>query len=106
VRAGAQKTDAIQTNKNLLLSKEALVDSTPALEIFADDVKCKHGSTIGQIDAAALFYLRSRGIGEVEARELLTYAFAADLAERLRIPALRSRVQSHLASRLAAEEAR
>jgi Fe-S cluster assembly protein SufD len=107
VRAGAQKTDAIQTNKNLLLSKEALVDSTPALEIFADDVKCKHGSTIGQIDAAALFYLRSRGIGEVEARELLTYAFAADLAERLRVPALRARVQSHLASRLpAAEEAR
>jgi Fe-S cluster assembly protein SufD len=102
VRPGAQKTDAIQTNKNLLLSKEALVDSTPALEIFADDVKCKHGSTIGQLDAAALFYLRSRGIGEPEARALLTYAFAADLAQRLKVPALRARLESRLASRLPA----
>ena len=64
VRQDAQKTDAMQTNKNLLLSREALVDSTPALEILADDVKCTHGSTIGQLDADALFYLRSRGIGE------------------------------------------
>ena len=68
VRPDAQKTDAMQTNKNLLLSREALVNSTPALEIFADDVKCRHGSTIGQLDAAALFYLRSRGIGEDDAR--------------------------------------
>ena len=81
VRPDAQKTDAIQTNKNLLLSREALVNSTPALEILADDVKCRHGSTTGQLDAAALFYLRSRGIGEAEARALLTYAFAADVAE-------------------------
>ena len=102
VRPGAQKTDAIQTNKNLLLSREALVDSTPALEIFADDVKCKHGSTIGQLDATALFYMRSRGIGETEARTLLTYAFAADVADRLKIPALRSRVESHIRSRLSA----
>jgi Fe-S cluster assembly protein SufD len=102
VRAGAQKTDAMQTNKNLLLSREALVDSTPALEIFADDVKCKHGSTIGQLDPAALFYLRSRGIGEAEARALLTYAFASDVAGRIRVPALRSRVQDYLGSRLPA----
>ena len=74
VRPDAQKTDAMQTNKNLLLSKEALVNSTPALEIRADDVKCRHGSTIGQLDQGALFYLRSRGIGEEEARSLLTYA--------------------------------
>jgi len=84
VRPDAQKTDAMQTNKNLLLSKEALVNSEPALEIFADDVKCRHGSTIGQLDAAAMFYLRSRGIGEAAARGLLTYAFASDLLGRIR----------------------
>ena len=101
VRPGAQKTDAMQTNKNLLLSREALVNSTPALEIFADDVKCKHGSTIGQLDDNALFYLRSRGIGEGEARALLTYAFAADLAGRIRIPAIRAEVEKILGLRLA-----
>jgi Fe-S cluster assembly protein SufD len=100
VRPDAQKTDAMQTNKNLLLSKEALVNSTPALEIFADDVKCRHGSTIGQLDAGALFYLRSRGIGEKEARELLVYAFASDVASRIRIPQLRALVEEHLGMRL------
>ena len=78
-RKDAQKTDAQQTNKNLLLSREALVDSVPQLEILADDVKCKHGSTTGQLDPAALFYLRSRGIGEDAARSLLIYAFASDV---------------------------
>jgi Fe-S cluster assembly protein SufD len=102
VRPDAQKTDAVQTNKNLLLSREALVNSTPALEIFADDVKCKHGSTTGQLDAAALFYLRSRGIGEPEARALLTWAFAADVAERIRVPRVRRRVERELGVRLAA----
>jgi Fe-S cluster assembly protein SufD len=100
VRPDAQKTDAIQTNKNLLLSRRALVNSTPALEILADDVKCKHGSTTGQLDAAALFYLRSRGIGEAAARAMLTQAFAADLAERIRIPALRAEVERELGRRL------
>ena len=100
VRPDAQKSDAIQTNKNLLLSREALVNSTPALEIFADDVKCKHGSTTGQLDALALFYLRSRGIGEAQARTLLTQAFAADVAERLRVPAVRDAVADELARRL------
>jgi Fe-S cluster assembly protein SufD len=100
VRPDAQKTDAIQTNKNLLLSREALVNSTPALEIFADDVKCKHGSTTGQLDPLALFYLRSRGIGEAEARTLLTQAFAADVAERLRVPAVREAVLNELSHRL------
>jgi Fe-S cluster assembly protein SufD len=100
VRPDAQKSDAIQTNKNLLLSREALVNSTPALEIFADDVKCKHGSTTGQLDALALFYLRSRGIGESDARTLLTQAFAADVAERLRVPAVRDAVADELARRL------
>jgi Fe-S cluster assembly protein SufD len=100
VRPKAQKTDAIQTNKNLLLSREALVNSTPALEIFADDVKCKHGSTIGQLDANALFYLRSRGLGEAEARRLLTWAFAADIAERIRVPSVRSEVERALGQKL------
>jgi Fe-S cluster assembly protein SufD len=100
VRQDAQKTDAVQTNKNLLLSREALVNSTPALEILADDVKCRHGSTIGQLDANALFYLRSRGIGEREARALLTYAFAADLANRIRVPWVREEIEAFLGQRL------
>jgi Fe-S cluster assembly protein SufD len=102
VRPDAQKTDAMQTNKNLLLSKEALVNSTPALEIFADDVKCRHGSTIGQLDAGALFYLRSRGIGETEARDLLVYAFASDVSSRIRIAPLRALIEEHLGMRLPA----
>jgi Fe-S cluster assembly protein SufD len=100
VRPDAQKTDAMQTNKNLLLSKESLVNSEPALEIFADDVKCRHGSTIGQLDAAAMFYLRSRGIGEEEARSLLVYAFASDVASRIRVAPLRALVEQHLGLRL------
>ncbi len=100
VRPDAQKTDAIQTNKNLILSREALVNSTPALEILADDVKCKHGSTTGQLDDKALFYLRSRGIGEAEARALLTYAFAAEVAERIPAASVRTAVERELGVRL------
>jgi Fe-S cluster assembly protein SufD len=102
VRPDAQKTDAVQTNKNLLLSREALVNSTPALEILADDVKCKHGSTIGQLDANALFYLRARGIGEEQARGMLTYGFAADLASRIPVPWVREEVEAFLGGRLGA----
>lgn len=100
VRRDAQKTDAMQTNRNLLLSHEALVNSTPALEILADDVKCKHGSTIGQLDANAMFYLRSRGIGETEARALLTYAFAADVVSRIRVESIRASIEAFLGLRL------
>jgi Fe-S cluster assembly protein SufD len=100
VRRDAQKTSAHQSNHNLLLSRQALVHSTPQLEIFADDVKCKHGSTTGQLDEVALFYLRSRGIGEAEARGLLTDAFASDVVERLPHPALREAVAAHLGARL------
>jgi Fe-S cluster assembly protein SufD len=96
VRKDAQKTDAVQTNKNLLLSRHALVNSTPALEILADDVKCRHGSTTGQLDANALFYLRSRGIGEEAARALLTWAFAAGVAERIRVAPVRAEVERAL----------
>jgi len=80
----AQKTDGKQTNKNLLLSETAKVDTKPQLEIFADDVKCTHGATVGSLDAVPLFYLRSRGIPEAEAHTLLTYAFAADVLEEIR----------------------
>jgi Fe-S cluster assembly protein SufD len=100
VRPDAQKTDAMQTNKNLLLSKESLVNSTPALEIFADDVKCRHGSTIGQLDEGAIFYLRARGIGPERARQMLVSAFASDVASRIRIAPLRALVEQHLGLRL------
>jgi Fe-S cluster assembly protein SufD len=100
VHQEAQKTDAKQSNRNLLLSREALVNSNPQLEIFADDVKCTHGSTVGQLDAEAVFYLRSRGIDEEAARSLLIYAFAGDVLEGLRVPALRERVEATLRDRL------
>ena len=85
----AQKTDGKQTNKTLLLSETAQVDTKPQLEIFADDVKCTHGATIGQIDQTALFYLRSRGIGNGLARRLLTYAFTADVLETIEVDEIR-----------------
>jgi Fe-S cluster assembly protein SufD len=85
----AQKTDGKQTNKALLLSPRARVDTKPQLEIFADDVKCTHGATIGRMDEMALFYLKSRGIGGDNARSLLTYAFAAEVLETIEIDALR-----------------
>jgi Fe-S cluster assembly protein SufD len=100
VRPGAQKTDAVQMNRNLLLSREALVHSVPQLEILADDVKCRHGSTTGQLDPLAIFYLRSRGIGETEARSLLTYAFASDLVHGVSVAPLREAVLDHLQSHL------
>jgi Fe-S cluster assembly protein SufD len=100
VRPDAQKTDATQTNKNLLLSEHAQVDSRPQLEIFADDVKCTHGSAVGQIDEAALFYLRSRGIDRASARGLLTAAFVSEVVDAVKWPALKLRVQERVASRL------
>ena len=83
VHKDAQKTDAKQTNRNLLLSDDAQIDTKPQLEIYADDVKCTHGATIGQIAEDALFYLRSRGIDEAEARRLLLQAFAGECLDRL-----------------------
>jgi Fe-S cluster assembly protein SufD len=84
VHKDAQKTDAKQTNRNLLLSDDAQIDTKPQLEIYADDVKCTHGATIGQIDENALFYLRSRGLSEAQARQLLLLAFASECVERMR----------------------
>lgn len=100
VAKGAQKTDAKQSSRNLLLSREALVNANPQLEIFADDVKCTHGSTVGQLDEDAIFYLRSRGIGEEAARSLLTYAFASDIVERIRVEPVRRELTEFLFSRL------
>jgi Fe-S cluster assembly protein SufD len=98
VHKDAQKTDARQTNKNLLLSADAVVNTKPQLEIYADDVKCSHGSTIGQLDPDALFYLRSRGLGPEEARSLLSFAFASDIVGRIKIESLRRRLDDYLAA--------
>ncbi|HEU5180805.1 MAG TPA: Fe-S cluster assembly protein SufD [Candidatus Polarisedimenticolia bacterium] len=100
VREDAQKTDSKQTNKNLLLSEEALVDTKPQLEIYADDVKCTHGATIGQLDEDALFYLRSRGLEEGDARSLLIHAFATDLLERIPVKPVRTGLECLLMTRL------
>ncbi len=104
VRPGAMKTDASQTNKNLLLSESAQVDTRPRLEIFADDVKCAHGAAVGQLDEEAVFYLCSRGIPQKAARGLLTYAFANEMAERIPLIPLRSHVKQMLASRFSTND--
>lgn len=96
VRPDAQKTNSRQTNHNLLLSETAIVDSKPTLEIHNDDVKCNHGSTIGQLDEEAMFYLRSRGIGEAEARGLLIYAFASEIVDRMKIEPVREQVRRQM----------
>jgi Fe-S cluster assembly protein SufD len=96
VRVDAQKTDSKQTNKNLVLSDDAIINTKPELQILADDVRCTHGATIGQLDAESIFYLRSRGIGEREARSLLIYAFAQDIADRIKVEALRNRLETVL----------
>src|ERR1017187_1107436 len=93
VRKDAQKTDSKQTNKNLVLSDDAVVDTKPELQIFADDVRCTHGATIGQLDAESLFYLQSRGIGKRQARNLLTYAFAQDVVDRIKVQSLRDSLE-------------
>ena len=93
VRQDAQKTDSKQTNKNLVLSDESVIDTKPELQIHADDVRCTHGATIGQLDPESMFYLRSRGIPKREARSLLIYAFAQDIVDRIKIPSLREALE-------------
>jgi Fe-S cluster assembly protein SufD len=97
----AQKTDANQSNRNLLLSDDTVVNSNPQLEIFADDVRCTHGSTVGQLDEEAVFYLRSRGIGRDEAIQVLTHAFAGEILDRIPVVELRERLEVVIAERLA-----
>jgi len=98
VRPDSQKTDSKQTSKSLLLSDDATMNSQPALEIYADDVKCTHGSTTGPVDEEMVFYLRSRGVGLEAARHLLTYAFAADVTRRIKVEPVRRRLEDHLAA--------
>jgi len=101
VRPGAQKTDSKQTNNNLLLSAEAHADSQPQLEIYADDVKCTHGSTVGPLDPRAMFYLQSRGVGAHDARRMLTYGFAAEILARMEVAPLRAQLDAIVRGRLA-----
>lgn len=100
VHPGAQKSDAAQTNRNLLLSELAEIDTKPQLEIWADDVKCSHAATVGQLDAEQVFYLRSRGLDDATARALLTYAFAAEMIQRVELPSLRQHLDGLIRTRL------
>jgi len=100
VRKDAQKTNAKQTNKTLLLSDNAFIDTKPQLEIFADDVKCTHGATVGQLDADQIFYLRTRGIGADAARDILTFAFATDVVEKIHVEPLKELLGSLVQAKL------
>jgi Fe-S cluster assembly protein SufD len=100
VRHGAQQTDARQTNKNLLLSKDARVDTKPQLEIFADDVKCTHGAAVGQLEEDEVFYLESRGLRPELARNLLTYGFAEEVIEKIKIASIRQELDAAVLNRL------
>jgi Fe-S cluster assembly protein SufD len=101
VRPGAQRTDSAQSSRNLLLTGRAHVDTKPQLEIFADDVKCAHGATVGRLDGDAVFYLTSRGLSEAAARNLLTYAFGAEIVERIPVASLRRRLEATLLAQTA-----
>ena len=100
VREGAQKTDAMQTNKNLLLSAQARVDTKPQLEIYADDVKCAHGAAVGQIDEEELFYLQARGLNPELGRSLLTYGFAEEVIGKIKIESIRSQLDEAVLTQL------
>ncbi len=103
VHEGAQQTDAQQTNRNLLLSKEARVDTKPQLEIFADDVKCAHGATVGQLEEEELFYLISRGLHPDLAQNLLTYGFAEEVIQKIKINSIREQLDTAVLNRLHAK---
>ena len=100
VNQDAQKTVAFQRNNNILLSDAAKIYTKPHLEIYADDVKCTHGATIGQLDEDAFFYMRSRGIEKTKARNLLIYAFASDVIDRIKMDAIRERIADLFAEKL------
>ena len=100
MRLAAQKTDAKQTNKNLLLSDNATADTKPQLEIYADDVKCTHGATIGQLNEESIFYLRARGIGAETARRMLIHAFAGEIIDRIRCEPVREELDKVVWDRL------
>jgi Fe-S cluster assembly protein SufD len=100
VRPDAQKTNAFQHNANLILSEDAAINAKPQLEIFADDVKCSHGATSGQLDEEHMFYLRQRGLGKEDAKALLTYAFASEIVEKITVPELSDYMDQELRGRL------
>ncbi len=100
VRPQAQKTNAFQSNRNILLSEDATIHTKPQLEIWADDVKCSHGCTSGQLDEEALFYLRTRGLGKDTAKAMLLFAFIGEVIDRIKIPALRNYVDQLVSDRL------
>ena len=100
VEKEAQKTDAFQQNNNILLSDKSTINAKPQLEIFADDVKCSHGCTIGQLDESAMFYMQQRGIGKKEAKALLMYAFTSEVTNSVKIPELRSKIARIIADKL------
>ena len=96
----AQKINAFQQNNNLIIGDNATVNTKPQLEIFADDVKCSHGCTIGQLDKEALFYLKARGINENDAKGLLTYAFANNVLENVKMQVLKSKIKKIIADKI------
>lgn len=100
VEKEAQKTDAFQQNNNILVDDNATINAKPQLEIFADDVKCSHGCTIGQLDEEALFYLQSRGIAKKEARALLMYAFASNVLDSVKIHEIKARITKLIAKKI------
>ena len=102
VEPGCQRIDARQSNDNLLLGEHAEIDTKPELEIYANDVKCSHGSTVGELDLEQLFYLRARGLSDADARSLLTTAFAATIVEQIADADLRDRTLAHVTARLKA----
>jgi Fe-S cluster assembly protein SufD len=105
VRIDAQKTNAKQTNRALLLSDEATINSNPQLEIFADDVKCTHGAAVGQLDEEAMFYLQARGLTRPEARDMMLHAFAGEVLEGIKVPALREQIERNFFATLAKDMA-
>ncbi len=104
VRQGAQRTDSQQSSRNLLLTGRAQVDTKPQLEIFADDVKCTHGATVGQLDSEEVFYLQSRGLSETAARNLLTYAFGAEIIDRIPVASLKIQLEQTVNEQTANEK--
>ena len=103
VAPGAQKTDAQQNNANIILTSTAKIDTKPFLEIYADDVKCSHGTSTGQLDQEAMFYMRQRGISKANARMLLMYAFAAEISSHIKIDSLRDTIEDMIKRRLRGE---
>ena len=104
VRPDAQKTNAVQSNRSLLLTNEATVNTKPQLKIWADDVKCTHGATIGQLDDDALFYIRSRGVSEKDARVMLIHAFASEIISQVKNDALKAHLELMLLKKLQIEQ--